>query len=127
MGEALPRSGPNGGPAALSSANTAADETALTSYRVWDAGTRWFHWINALCVIALSAVGYVILHAKGLDISNDGKITLKTIHTWIGYGFALTATYMRCVATSRRSSPGIRSTIWDTTRWRASASRYCSC
>jgi cytochrome b len=67
----------------------AAGGKALRSYRVWDAGTRWFHWINALCVIALAAVGYVILHAKGLGIANDGKITLKTLHTWIGYAFAL--------------------------------------
>jgi cytochrome b len=42
-----------------------------------------------LCVIALASVGYVILHAKGLGIANDGKVALKTLHTWIGYAFAL--------------------------------------
>ena len=31
----------------------------LKSYQVWDAGTRWFHWINALSVIALAVVGYL--------------------------------------------------------------------
>ena len=61
----------------------------LKSYPVWDAGTRWFHWINALCVIALAVVGLVILNAKALDISNPGKVTLKTVHVWIGYVFAL--------------------------------------
>lgn len=61
----------------------------LKSYAVWDASTRWFHWINALCVIALAAVGFVILNAGDLGVSNAGKVALKTIHTWIGYAFAL--------------------------------------
>jgi Ni/Fe-hydrogenase 1 B-type cytochrome subunit len=61
----------------------------LKSYAVWDAGTRWFHWINASCVIALIVIGIVILNAKGLGITNDGKVTLKTIHVWVGYIFAL--------------------------------------
>ena len=61
----------------------------LKSYAVWDASTRWFHWINVLCVIALAVVGFVILYAGGLGVSTAGKITLKTIHTWIGYVFAL--------------------------------------
>jgi hypothetical protein len=29
----------------------------LVSYRVWDAPTRWFHWINALAVHGLILVG----------------------------------------------------------------------
>lgn len=61
----------------------------LKSYTVWDTSTRWFHWINALCVIALAVVGVVILNAGALDVSNTGKVTLKTIHAWIGYVFAL--------------------------------------
>lgn len=61
----------------------------LKSYVVWDASTRWFHWINALCVIALAIVGIVILNAGSLEVSNAGKVTLKTLHAWIGYVFAL--------------------------------------
>ena len=61
----------------------------LKSYKVWDASTRWFHWINAICVIALAVVGFTILNAGDLDISKAGKITLKTIHVSIGYVFAL--------------------------------------
>lgn len=57
----------------------------LKSYAVWDVGTRWFHWINALCVIALAVVGFVILSAAKLDLSNAGKVTLKTVHVWTGY------------------------------------------
>lgn len=63
--------------------------TELKSYAVWDAGTRWFHWINALCVIALATAGFVILNAGALDASNDGKVILKTVHAWIGYVFLL--------------------------------------
>jgi len=61
----------------------------FAAHRVWDAPTRWFHWINALCVIALAAIGFVILNSKGLGIGNEGKITLKTVHTWVGYVFAV--------------------------------------
>ena len=61
----------------------------LKSYAVWDAGTRWFHWINAVCVIALIVIGTVIINDKALGVTNDGKVTLKTIHAWIGYVFAI--------------------------------------
>jgi len=61
----------------------------LTSYSVWDAGVRWFHWINVLCVLGLIAVGIAILNDKALGVDNDGKILLKTVHVWIGYVFAL--------------------------------------
>lgn len=59
------------------------------SYRVWDASVRWFHWLNVLCVIVLVAIGVVILNAKLLGVSTDGKILLKTVHVWTGYIFAL--------------------------------------
>jgi cytochrome b len=59
----------------------------LKSYSVWDAGVRWFHWINVLCVLGLIAVG--MLNDKALGVSDDGKILLKTVHVWIGYVFAL--------------------------------------
>ena len=61
----------------------------LRSYAVWDATTRWFHWINALCVIALAFVGFVILNAGDLEIAAAGKVTLKEVHSWIGYVFVL--------------------------------------
>jgi Ni/Fe-hydrogenase 1 B-type cytochrome subunit len=58
------------------------------SYTVWDAPTRSFHWINVLCIIGLSAVGFVILYAGDLGVPNNGKASLKTVHVWIGYVFA---------------------------------------
>ena len=61
----------------------------LKSYRVWDAPTRWFHWINVLCVIGLIAIGVAILNAKPLGVTNEGKVLLKVIHVWFGYVFAI--------------------------------------
>ena len=61
----------------------------LKSYAVWDLPTRWFHWINAICVIGLAVGGYLILNTGALEVSTAGKIALKTIHTWIGYVFAI--------------------------------------
>lgn len=60
----------------------------LKTYPVWDAPTRWFHWINLLCVLGLLGVGLVILNGGALGITNPGKIALKTVHVWIGYVFA---------------------------------------
>lgn len=61
----------------------------LKTYTAWDAGVRWFHWINVLCMIGLIAVGLAILNDKALGVSTEGKILLKTVHVWIGYVFAV--------------------------------------
>jgi cytochrome b len=61
----------------------------MKSYRVWDAPTRWFHWVNVLCVLGLIAIGVAILNAKVLGITNDGKVLLKVIHVWFGYVFVV--------------------------------------
>ncbi len=61
----------------------------LKSFHVWDAPTRWFHWVNFLCVMGLIAIGVAILNAKALGVTNDGKVLLKTVHVWFGYVFAL--------------------------------------
>ena len=72
--------------------------TNFKIYAIWDVGVRWFHWINVLCVIGLIAIGVVILNAKLLGISNEGKILLKTVHVWIGYVFALNLSWRICWA-----------------------------
>jgi cytochrome b len=64
----------------------------LKSYAVWDVPTRCFHWINVLCVLSLAGFGLVILNAGALEISNAGKILLKTLHVWVGYAFVLNIT-----------------------------------
>jgi len=61
----------------------------LRSYRVWDIPTRWFHWINAICVVLLVIVGYLILNGRALEIPRTGSLKLKAIHSWIGYVFAI--------------------------------------
>lgn len=61
----------------------------LQSYPVWDAGVRWFHWINLLCVLGLIAMGLALLNDDALGLGNEGKLLLKTIHVWIGYAFTL--------------------------------------
>ena len=58
-------------------------------YSVWDRTTRFFHWLNVLCVLGLIGVGTVILYAGDLGVSTDGKIGLKTLHVWIGYVFLI--------------------------------------
>jgi len=65
------------------------DDNELKSYPVWDAPTRWFHWINALSVIALAGAGLVILNDDALGLSNPGKFALKKLHVWVGYVFVL--------------------------------------
>jgi Ni/Fe-hydrogenase 1 B-type cytochrome subunit len=61
----------------------------LKSYRVWDTPTRWFHWINAICILALVVGGLLIINTGALGASTDGKVMLKTTHTWIGYVFVI--------------------------------------
>ncbi|NOZ51982.1 MAG: cytochrome b/b6 domain-containing protein [Gammaproteobacteria bacterium] len=61
----------------------------LKYYSVWDRTTRWFHWINVICIIGLIGVGTTILNHKILGVSSDGKLLLKTVHVYIGYVFVL--------------------------------------
>lgn len=71
--------------------NTHVSDDANTIRRrsVWDRGTRLFHWINVVCVLALAILGLAILNEKAFGVSADGKILLKTIHVYVGYVFAL--------------------------------------
>lgn len=61
----------------------------LQEYKVWDATTRVFHWLNVVCVFGLIAVGTAILNDAALGVSNSGKVVLKTTHVWIGYVFVI--------------------------------------
>ncbi len=56
-------------------------------YQVWDRTTRWFHWINLVCVLTLVVLGLAILNEKSFGVSADGKILLKTLHVYAGYAF----------------------------------------
>ncbi|MCV6638248.1 cytochrome b/b6 domain-containing protein [Candidatus Albibeggiatoa sp. nov. NOAA] len=61
----------------------------LTTYSVWDKTTRWFHWINVICIVGLIAIGLIIFNAKTLGIHGEAKVLLKVIHVYIGYVFVL--------------------------------------
>lgn len=66
------------------------------AYNVWDAPTRWFHWINALVVLGLISVGVMLLNDDALGLSVGGKVQLKQIHVALGYVMALNLIW-RCV------------------------------
>lgn len=59
----------------------------LTEYFAWDKTTRWFHWINFVCVLGLMTIGTVILNGNAIGISGEGKVLLKTVHVLTGYLF----------------------------------------
>jgi cytochrome b len=70
-----------------------SDKANLVAYPVWDRAVRVFHWVNVLCVLGLIVIGTVILNAKLLGVSVDGKILLKTVHVYVGYLFVLNLTW----------------------------------
>jgi len=61
----------------------------LKEYFVWDKTTRWFHWINFICILLLIAIGTIILNAKAIQIGGDGKVLLKEMHVLVGYVFVV--------------------------------------
>lgn len=58
-------------------------------YRVWDAPTRVFHWVNLACIVCLAAIGIALLYDNELGITDSGKLLLKSTHVWFGYVFVL--------------------------------------
>lgn len=40
---------------------------------VWEQPVRWFHWINALCILVLGATGYLIAHPLALMSSDEAS------------------------------------------------------
>ena len=61
----------------------------IRAYLVWDRTTRWFHWINVICVLGLLVFGLGILNHKALGIDGEEEILLKQFHVVIGYVFAV--------------------------------------
>ena len=59
------------------------------AHQVWDRTTRIFHWLNVICVLLLIVIGVMILNANTLGVSAEGKVTLKILHAYAGYVFAL--------------------------------------
>ena len=62
-------------------------------YPVWDATTRWIHWLNVVLVFLLALSGFLIMFRKELAIdSGEAKLALKALHAWIGYPLVATLT-----------------------------------
>ena len=58
----------------------------LKAYKVWDAPTRWFHWINVATILVSAFFGFLIMYMRELNIQGaEPKITLKVIHTLVSY------------------------------------------
>jgi len=54
----------------------------ITQYKVWDAPTRLFHWVNVISVVL------PVLYKKDLGtVSLDAKVAIKELHVLIGYVF----------------------------------------
>ena len=57
---------------------------------VWDATTRWFHWINFTSILVLSFVGLVMLFRRELGITEmETRVAIKQVHVIAGYVFVL--------------------------------------
>lgn len=56
---------------------------------VWSLNIRLFHWLNVIAITLLILLGTIILNAKLIGVTTDGKILLKTVHVIVGYVFAL--------------------------------------
>lgn len=65
-------------------------QQTLRAYPVWDRTVRVFHWVSVLCIALLTVFGVLLMTSDALDISNDGKVILKTLHVYVGYVFVIT-------------------------------------
>lgn len=59
---------------------------------VWQQPVRWFHWINALCIVVLATSGFFIAHPPALLNSGEATFsywfgTLRFVHFVTGYVF----------------------------------------
>jgi Ni/Fe-hydrogenase 1 B-type cytochrome subunit len=60
----------------------------LVSHVVWDPVVRWFHWINFLSVLGLSALGLLLLNDDALALGKQAKEKITSVHVLFGYVFA---------------------------------------
>lgn len=59
---------------------------------VWQQPVRWFHWINAACIVLLSVTGWLIAHPPGLLNSGEASGSywfgiVRFLHFAAGYVF----------------------------------------
>jgi Ni,Fe-hydrogenase I cytochrome b subunit len=57
---------------------------------IWDAPTRWFHWINLVLVVLLVLSGFFFMYREAFQVTGrEAKMALKIAHVWVGYAFAV--------------------------------------
>jgi len=59
---------------------------------VWEQPVRWFHWINALCIVVLGVTGYLIAHPPAFMNAGEASFsywfgTVRFVHFAAGYVF----------------------------------------
>ncbi len=59
---------------------------------VWEQPVRWFHWINALCIVVLGATGWLIAHPPAFMSGNEASFgywfgTTRFVHFATAYVF----------------------------------------
>lgn len=59
---------------------------------VWEQPVRWFHWINALCIVVLAVTGYLIAHPPALMNASEASFSYwfgvnRFIHFVAAYAF----------------------------------------
>lgn len=67
-------------------------ETALRAVYVWELPVRFYHWINALCILALSITGYIIGNPPAMQSAAEASFsywfgTVRYIHFIFAYIF----------------------------------------
>ena len=67
-------------------------EEALRAVYVWQLPVRFYHWINALCIVALSITGYIIGNPPALQSAAEASFsywfgTTRLIHFIFAYIF----------------------------------------
>ena len=56
--------------------------------RIWMAPRGVFHWLNAVCILCLLQLGFIMMFREELGFSSiESKIALKYVHTYIGFVF----------------------------------------
>jgi Ni/Fe-hydrogenase 1 B-type cytochrome subunit len=96
----------------------------LVSHKVWDPVVRWFHWINFLSVLALSALGLLLLNDDALELGKPAREKIESVHVLFGYVFAANLAVRLCWAFVGKRVARWRAILPIGGRYRAELRRY---
>lgn len=71
---------------------TTAQQPKIKEVYVWELPVRFYHWINALCIVALAITGYIIGRPPALQSASEASFsywfgTVRFIHFVAGFVF----------------------------------------